>query len=131
VSLLFPQTAKIFQITSQLKHSFKFFPTLRQRRCTFGHSSSNMNRLLVQCLQICFLLTVLTCDVALKCTIFHKSTISPIRTVCICYNFMIFWQAMKITFLLTAIHKLTVYISIPALSQNLTKGNTESQNKII
>ena len=59
----------------------KVFPTLRRWRCTFRHNSSNMNPLLVQRLQLCFLLTALTCNVALKCTIFHNSTMSPKSTV--------------------------------------------------
>jgi len=40
-----------------------------------------MNPLLVQRLQLCFLLTALTCNRALKCTIFNNLTISPTGTV--------------------------------------------------
>ena len=84
-----PQTVKFIKSALQLRHSLKC-NKLRRHHCSFGHSPSIMNCLPVQRLQLfVFLVTKVSYNIALKCTIFYILTINFIVTVCVHYRY--FW----------------------------------------
>ena len=84
--LIYLKQSRFIKSTSQLKHSFKF-------NKIWGHVTARSDIVwviwtayLCSVRNCCFLLTAVSCNVALKCTIFHKLIMNLINTVRIHYN---------------------------------------------